>query len=760
MAKKLTSIPLLPLRDTVVFPGSVASLYVGRDKSKEAVSLAMRKDRKLAFVAQKSKDMVLPSQDDLYSIGVYCEVLQLLKMPDGTVKILVEGLQRLKLEKLSDEGNVYLCDATLIEDENIPEDVLHKQLLDKVLLELFSNFQKFTKTSGLSGEFLQEIRTLPSVSFQIDAIAHILPMDYKQKQNILETLPLLDRAQKIKLSLNSQLDIASLEKSIHDRVRGQMDKMQRQFYLHEQLKIIKEELGEGEADEIERYREKLKSLELSKDIYEKIDQEISRLEKMPPMSAEGTVVRNYLDWILELPWNTVSEDTKSLSEAAKILGSSHYGLEKVKDRILEFIAVKQLAPTAGGPILCLVGPPGVGKTSLAKTLAECLGRKFVRISLGGVRDEAEIRGHRRTYIGSMPGRVIAALKKAKTKNPVILLDEIDKLSSDIRGNPAAALLEVLDPEQNAEFTDHYLEVPFDLSQVLFVATANVIHSIPPALLDRLEILTLSGYTEEEKIEIAKKFLIPTQIRENGLKKISFHYKKEALRELIRLYTREAGVRELNRCIAQICRKLARRTLEEGKTESFRLTKENLQEMLGVPKYSYGKKEEKPHIGKVNGLAWTSTGGNILEIEAAIAHGQGKLQLTGNLGEVMKESAAIAISYVRTKAHLLKLPDDFFEKNDIFVHVPEGAIPKDGPSAGISIAIATLSALTRIPVKNEIAMTGEITLRGNILPIGGLKEKTLAAYRGNIREMICPKENEKDLEEIPEEIRKKVKFHFV
>lgn len=764
----LVKYPLLPLRDMVLFPGNVSSLFVGREQSMEAVQSAMDSNRLLAVFTQKKTDVILPEMEDIYSIGCAAEILQLLKMPDGTLKILIEGLHRIKLEALNKEkdfSTVMVVPAPVQKEKSGKKTELIKKNIP-LLIEAFEDFNRENATVG--EEFIAELRSRTEALSIIDSVAHLLPVSYEQKQNILETDALVERLEKVRGTLESQAEISELESSIHEKVRGQMDKMQRHYYLNEQMKIIREEMNEGEKDEFFEYREKIEKSNFPEEVKSKAETELRRLEKMAPMSAESTVVRNYLDWILDIPWGGKEEertqDSQDMGKATEILEESHYGLEKVKDRILDFIAVRQLQPESPGPVLCLVGPPGVGKTSLAKSMAKCLGRKFARISLGGVRDEAEVRGHRRTYIGALPGRIITTMKKVGTVNPVILLDEIDKLSSDYRGNPAAALLEVLDPEQNSEFTDHYMELPYDLSQVLFLCTANVVHSIPEALQDRLEILRLSGYTEMEKIQISRRYLIHRQLKQNGIENLQIDFNHKNVARIIRGYTKEAGVRELERQLGAVARRIARQYLE-SRNQGKELTKYNLntpdiEKYLGPRKYRIHQREKEALVGQVHGLAWTSTGGDIMNIEAALAYGKGKLMITGNLGDVMKESANTALGYVRSIAHLIKLPNDFFEKTDIFLHVPEGAIPKDGPSAGLAMATCLISAITQKPVKNNIAMTGEITLRGLALPIGGLKEKSLAAYRGGITDIICPHENKKDLEEIPNAVKDHLHFNFV
>lgn len=755
-------LPLLPLRNLVIFPGSVVSIFVGREKSMEATRRAMDADRRLALIAQRNAETLVPTQKDLYEIGVVAEILQLLKMPDGTYKILVEGLDRIRLLSLDESDENCTSALAVLLPTLMPQNDKEQHLCQRAIEKLGEAFERLNEQHPLMPvETWRDLRSRNEPEKIVHAIAACLRIPFFELQDILATDNFWERTEKVKAAMESQLELSRLEGQIHDKVRAQIDKMQRQYYLQEQMKAIREEMGETDPDEFETLRQRAREKNWPEEIRQRCEAEIRKLEKMPPMSAESGVIRNYLDWLLELPFSECTEDTTDLRQAEQILEKSHYGLEKIKNRILEFIAVRRLAPDSRGPILCLVGPPGVGKTSLARALAECLGRKFVRIALGGVRDEAEIRGHRRTYIGSMPGRIIAALKKAKVRNPVILLDEIDKISSDFRGNPAAALLEVLDPEQNREFSDHYLEVPFDLSQVIFVATANVTHSIPEPLLDRLEILELSGYTEMEKIQIAHRHLLPRLIRENGLSNANVECSSRALAYIIRHYTREAGVRQLERELAQILRKFARSIVENPEQpRHFVFDKTTIARALGPAKYLHTRKETENPIGKVSGLAWTPAGGEILNIEVAFAHGKGKLTLTGNLGDVMKESANTALGYVRSQAHYLGLSADFFEKNDIFIHVPEGAIPKDGPSAGIGIVVAIISALTQHGVLSQFAMTGEVTLRGHVLAVGGLKEKVLAAFRGGITHVICPKDNQKDLAEIPQPVRQQVQFHFV
>ncbi|MCB1199869.1 MAG: endopeptidase La [Leptospiraceae bacterium] len=767
--KSFVKYPLLPLRDMVLFPRSVSSLYVGRDRSMEAVRLAMDGNRLLAVFTQQKTDTVLPAREDLFAIGTVVEILQLLKMPDGTFKILVEGLHSVELAEIEEQETFASALVSPVTVELPKEGSREAEIAARSLEKLQTAFETFNKdNSTVAPEFIAELNQKKDPLHITDSIAHLLPISFQQKQNILETLQLTERIEKVKTSLEGQVELQQLENRIQEKVRSQMDKMQRHFYLNEQMKVIRDEMSEGEPDEFDAYRQKIEDRNLPDEVKSRAETELKRLEKMPPLSAESTVVRNYLDWILDLPWgghaDDLTIDAADMQVAAEILEESHYSLEKIKDRILEFIAVRQLRPNSPGPVLCLVGPPGVGKTSLAKSLAKCLGRTFARISLGGVRDEAEIRGHRRTYIGALPGRIISTMKKAGTVNPVILLDEIDKMSSDYRGNPSAALLEVLDPEQNSEFTDHYMELPYDLSQVLFLCTANVVHSIPEPLQDRLEIVRLSGYTEMEKIQIARRYLIARQMENTGTKELKIDFNNKSIARIIRGYTREAGVRELDRQIGRITRRIAREFLESrlaGKEiTEYELDKTSIEKYLGVPQFRINVREKEATVGQVHGLAWTSAGGDIMNIEAALAHGKGKLILTGNLGDVMKESANTALGFVRSMGHRLNLSDDFFDRTDIFLHVPEGAIPKDGPSAGLAMALTLISAITQQPVPGNFALTGEITLRGLALPIGGLKEKSLAAYRGGITDIICPRDNRKDLDEIPANVREHLRFHFV
>ncbi len=757
--------PLLPLRDMLIFPQNVTSLFVGREKSIKATKLAMDSNRNIVLITQKKTDTVLPGSDDIFKIGVFCEVLQLLKMPDSTYKVLLEGLYRVERTSLIDRKTHYEVEVKKTESIYPSAKSQEATLLSNTLRVVINQFVQYnTYQNIVNDQFINSLTKKP-FGDALDIIAHVMPIPFDTKQDILNSLNILKRAKLLKQILNDQIDLIKLEKNIHGKVRNRVDQAQKHFFLNEQMKVIREELGETDVDEIQEYRKKIEGKKLPPEVKRKAEWELGKMSKMPPISAESTISRNYLDWLLELPWEEISKNTNDLKIAQSQMEKSHYGLKKIKDRILEYAAVIQLSKVPKGPILCFLGPSGVGKTSLARSFASSLNREFARISLGGVRDEAEIRGHRKTYIGALPGRVISALKKAKTRNPIILLDEIDKISSDYRGNPAAALLEVLDSEQNFEFMDHYLELPFDLSQVVFIATANAIHTIPDPLLDRLEIIEVPGYHEGEKINIAKRFLISRQIKENGIQDIDISFTDMSLAYIIRHYTKEAGVRQLEREIAKVCRKLARKILEgiqskTNQTNKIKITKEKLTEFLGPIRYQYGKKESQSVTGKCNGLAWTSSGGDVLTIEAALSYGKGSINITGNLGDIMKESVNTAVGYIRSQMHLMGMDTDFFEKTDIFVHVPEGAIPKDGPSAGIAITLCLVSVLTQRPVRGDIALTGEITLRGKVLPIGGLREKILAAFRGGIKAIIFPEENKKDLEDIPKSVLSKMDLNFV
>lgn len=748
------NLPLLPLRGVVVFPYMVIPLNVGREKSIKALEGAMLDDRIILLSAQKQEKTDDPLPEDIYEIGTVAEIKQLLKLPDGTIRVVVEGLHRAKIEDYQENEPYYLVKQVKMED--VEEKTLEIEALMRSVIYQFEQYIKLSKR--IPPETLASVVVVEEPGRLADIIASYLTLKVAEKQAILEAIPAKNRLESLSEILGKEMELLELERKIHSRVRKQMEKTQKEYYLREQLKAIQKELGEKDdrQAETQELREKIAELKLPENIEEKSLKEVEKLEKMPSMSAEAVVVRNYLDTILSLPWTIKTEDRLDIKEAQKILNQDHYGLEKVKERILEFLAIRKLTQQIKGPILCLVGPPGVGKTSLGKSVARSLGRKFVRISLGGVRDEAEIRGHRRTYVGAMPGRIIQGIKQAGSSNPVFLLDEIDKISSDFRGDPSAALLEVLDPEQNNTFSDHYLEIPFDLSQVMFVTTANALHGIPRPLLDRMEVIYLSGYTEDEKLKIAQKYLIPKLLQDHGLDKKNLAIGEASIRGVIRNYTREAGVRNLERSLANLCRKAGKEIVSEGVAQ-VKITPQNLHKFLGPMKYRETAAEKNNEVGVATGLAWTESGGDILPIEVVMMPGKGKLTLTGKLGDVMKESAQAAFSYIRSKCLELGCEPDFHEKNEVHIHVPEGAIPKDGPSAGITMATALASALTNKAVRKDVAMTGEITLRGRVLAIGGLKEKILAAHRAGIKTVIIPKDNEKDLEEIPANVKGKIKI---
>ncbi|EEW57325.1 endopeptidase La [Tritonibacter mobilis] len=743
-----SSYPVLPLRDIVVFPHMIVPLFVGREKSVHALEEVMSDDKQILLSSQIDPSEDDPDQDGIYRTGVLANVLQLLKLPDGTVKVLVEGHQRVKITEFLDNDTFFEARAEALSE--MPGDVTTTEALLRTVGDEFERYAKVRK--NIPEEALTAVGETTEPAKLADLVAGHLGIEVDRKQELLETLPISERLEKVYALMQSELSVLQVEKKIKTRVKTQMEKTQREYYLNEQMKAIQKELGDGEdgAGEIAELEEKIEGTKLSKEAREKADAEIKKLKNMSPMSAEATVVRNYLDWMLSIPWGTKSRVKKDLGRAQDILDKDHYGLEKVKERIVEYLAVQQRSAKLKGPILCLVGPPGVGKTSLGKSVAKATGREFIRISLGGVRDESEIRGHRRTYIGSMPGKIIQALKKAKTTNPLILLDEIDKMGQDFRGDPASAMLEVLDPEQNGTFVDHYLEVEYDLSNVMFLTTSNS-YNMPGPLLDRMEIIPLSGYTEDEKREIAKQHLISKQVKNHGLKAKEFELTDEALTEIIRTYTREAGVRNLEREIAKVARK-ALTSIVKKERESVKVTPENLGDFLGVAKYRYGLAELEDQVGVVTGLAYTSVGGELLSIEALRLPGKGRMKTTGKLGDVMKESIEAASSYVRSVSPRLGIKPPRFDKWDIHVHVPEGATPKDGPSAGLAMVTSIVSVLTGIPVRKDIAMTGEVTLRGNALAIGGLKEKLLAALRGGIKTVLIPKENEKDLPEIPDNVK--------
>jgi ATP-dependent Lon protease len=739
--------PVLPLRDIVVFPYMIVPLFVGREKSINALEEVMRSDKQILLAAQKNAGDDDPAPDAIYQMGTLASVLQLLKLPDGTVKVLVEGTARAKVMRYTENPDYFEAEV-----ERVPESAGAADEIEALARSAVSQFESYVKLNKkISPEVLGTISQIEDYSKLADTIASHLAIKIADKQDILEIVTVSSRLERVYTLMESEISVLQVEKKIRSRVKRQMEKTQREYYLNEQMKAIQKELGDGdERDDIAEFEEKIENTKLSKEARDKALAELKKLKQMSPMSAEATVVRNYLDWLLSIPWGIRGKVKKDLVEAQEVLDKEHYGLEKVKERIIEYLAVQSRTNKLKGPILCLVGPPGVGKTSLGMSIANATGREFVRMSLGGVRDEAEIRGHRRTYIGSMPGKVIQSMKKAKKTNPLFLLDEIDKMGSDFRGDPAAALLEVLDPEQNHTFNDHYLEVDYDLSSVMFVTTANTMN-IPPALLDRMEIIRLAGYTEDEKIEIAKRHLIPSQRQAHGLEPAEWEIDDEALKTVIRRYTREAGVRSLEREVAKLARKAVKEILM-GTHTTVRATPENIEHYLGVPKYRFGEAELEDQVGVVTGLAWTEVGGEILTVEGVMMPGKGKMSVTGNLRDVMKESIQAANAYVRSRSAALGIPVSLFEKKDIHVHVPEGATPKDGPSAGVAMVTAIISIMTGIPVRKDVAMTGEITLRGRVLPIGGLKEKMLAALRAGIKTIVIPEENVKDLAEIGEEVK--------
>ncbi|WP_374763951.1 endopeptidase La [Yunchengibacter salinarum] len=747
------TLPVLPLRDIVVFPHMIVPLFVGRDKSVRALEEVMEKDKQIMLATQKDANVDDPGTEDVYREGALATVLQLLKLPDGTVKVLVEGVSRARIDSFTRSDDYFEAENTLVaEADSDHEDV---EALSRSNISQFEQYVKLNKK--IPSEVLVTVNQIDDPAKLADTIASHLALKVEDKQNLLATASVRDRLERIYSFMEGEIGVLQVEKKIRGRVKRQMEKTQREYYLNEQLKAIQKELGEGDEgrEELQELEEKLEKTKLSKEAREKCEQELKKLKSMSPMSAEATVVRNYLDWMLSIPWGKKSRIKKDIKAAQKVLDEDHYGLEKVKERIIEYLAVQQRARKVKGAILCLVGPPGVGKTSLGKSIARSTGREFVRFSLGGVRDESEIRGHRRTYIGSMPGKIMQSLKKAGTSNPLFLLDEIDKMGQDFRGDPASALLEVLDPEQNAKFNDHYLEVDYDLSNVMFVTTANSLN-MPRPLLDRMEIIRLSGYTEEEKLEIAKRHLIPKQLKDHGLKAGEWKISDGALRDLIRYYTREAGVRNLEREIAKLARKAVKEIVSREK-DSISVTVKNLGQYAGVRRFRYGEIEEEDLVGVTTGLAYTEMGGELLSIEAITVPGKGNVKQTGKLGDVMKESIDAARSYVRSRAPDFGIQPKVFEKRDVHVHVPEGATPKDGPSAGVAMCTSLVSVLTGVPVRRDVAMTGEVTLRGRVLPIGGLKEKLLAALRAGIKTVLIPKENEKDLAEIPDNVKSGLKI---
>jgi ATP-dependent Lon protease len=746
----IENVPVLPLRDVVVYPHMVIPLFVGREKSIQALDVAMRAEKRIMLVAQKQADVDDPKTDDLYRFGTLATILQLLKLPDGTVKVLVEGADRARIERIH-SGDYYSADVTITTDQEQYEE----REIDVLTRSVISQFEQYVKLNKkVPPEVLTALAGIEQAGRLADTVAAHMSLKLPEKQKVLEILDVKQRLEHILVAIESEMDVLQIEKRIRGRVKAQMEKSQREYYLNEQMKAIQKELGDMEdgTNELTELEQKIAKAGMPKEARDKAGAELNKLKMMSPMSAEATVVRNYVDWLVKVPWKKRTKVIKDIARAEKVLDEDHYGLEKVKERIVEYLAVQQRVDKLKGPILCLVGPPGVGKTSLGQSIARSTNRKFVRMSLGGVRDEAEIRGHRRTYIGSMPGKIIQNMAKTGVSNPLFLLDEVDKMSMDFRGDPSSALLEVLDPEQNSTFNDHYLEVDFDLSQVMFVCTANSLN-IPAPLLDRMEVIRLPGYTEDEKLNIARKYLVPKQMKANGLKEDELKVADEALLDIVRYYTREAGVRNLEREIAKICRKTVKQILLARKdAKVVQVGSKNLDKFLGVRRFRYGKAEDEARVGQVTGLAWTEVGGELLTIESAVVPGKGKLQHTGQLGDVMQESIQAAMTVVRSRSSVLGLEADFYQKHDVHLHVPEGATPKDGPSAGIGMCTALVSALTKIPVRSDVAMTGEITLRGEVLPIGGLKEKLLAAHRGGIRLVLIPDENVKDLAEIPDNIK--------
>jgi ATP-dependent Lon protease len=755
---KAKVIPILPLRDIIVFPHMVVPLFVGREKSIRSLEEAMNNDRSILLIAQKRPKTDNPTEKDIYTLGTIGTIMQLLKLPDGTVKVLVEGKKRAKVSRFITEYDFFLAEIDeVVEPQQITVET------EALMRSVHTTFEAYVKLNKkIPPEMIMSVVTIEGPSRLADTIAAHMNLKIRDKQKILETENPRERLEKLYGFMQAEIEILQVEKKIKTRVKKQMEKTQKEYYLNEQMRAIQKELGEKDdfKSEIQELEEKIAKKKMSKEATKKVEKELKKLKLMSPMSAEATVVRNYIDTIMGLPWFDKTEDKLDINEAETILEEDHYGLKKVKERILEYLAVQSLTSKMKGPILCLVGPPGVGKTSLGKSIARATGRKFIRISLGGVRDEAEVRGHRRTYIGAMPGKIIQSLKKAGSNNPVFLLDEVDKMSTDFRGDPSSALLEVLDPEQNCTFNDHYLDCDYDLSEIMFITTANTLHTIPPPLLDRMEVIRLAGYTEDEKLQIAKRYLVPKEREVNGLQEQNLQISDNAILNIIRRYTREAGVRNLERELANICRKAAIEILKHGREHQVVVSVQNTIKYLGVPRFRYGKIEKYDSIGLTTGLAWTEVGGELLTIEVSVVAGKGKLTITGKLGDVMQESAQAAVSYVRSRAEDFNLAPDFYQNIDIHIHVPEGAIPKDGPSAGITMATSIISALTKIPVKKDVAMTGEITLRGRVLPIGGLKEKVMAAHRAQVALVLIPRDNEKDIKEIPQKILKDIKIIMV
>ncbi|MCM3587638.1 endopeptidase La [Mesobacillus maritimus] len=756
MGESIT-VPLLPLRGLLVYPTMVLHLDVGRDKSVQALEKAMVEDHLIFLTTQKDVSIDEPTEEDLYKMGTLTKVKQMLKLPNGTIRVLVEGLKRAEIIEFIDEEDSFSATLKTYEDRDTKD--VEDEALMRTMLEYFEQYIKMSKK--ISAETYSSVTDIEEPGRMADIISSHLPLKLKEKQEILEILDEKERMNRVIEIIHNEKEVLNLEKKIGQRVKRSMERTQKEYYLREQMKAIQKELGdkEGKTGEIAELTEKIEKAGMPDHVKETAMKELDRYEKVPATSAESAVIRNYIDWLVALPWSNATDDDLNIKKAEDILNEEHYGLEKVKERVLEYLAVQKLTNSLRGPILCLAGPPGVGKTSLAKSIAKSLNRNFVRISLGGVRDESEIRGHRRTYVGAMPGRIIQGMKKAGTVNPVFLLDEIDKMSSDFRGDPSSAMLEVLDPEQNHNFSDHYIEETYDLSNVMFIATANNLGTVPGPLLDRMEIITIAGYTEIEKVHIAKDHLLPRQAKDHGLSKAQLQIREEALMEIIRRYTREAGVRSLERQLATICRKTARIIVSEEKKRVV-ISEKNVVDFLGKPRFRYGEAELEDQVGVATGLAYTTVGGDTLQIEVSLSPGKGKLVLTGKLGDVMKESAQAAFSYVRSKTKELGIDEDFHEKLDIHIHVPEGATPKDGPSAGITIATALVSALSGRPIRREVGMTGEITLRGRVLPIGGLKEKTLSAHRAGLTKIILPKDNEKDIDDIPESVRDQLEFVLV
>ena len=750
MPLETKQLPLLPLRDVVVFPHMVIPLFVGREKSIQALEEATNGDKQVMLVAQKEATEDMPDTDQMYDYGCVATILQMLKLPDGNVKVLVEGVQRAKVEKFAQTDPMFISEVSFIENQTGQED--QEDALARAALNSFDKYVKLNKK--IPSEILTTLSGIENPSRLADSIAAHMSLKIEDKQEILQMESVVERLEHLMSKMESEMDLLEVEKRIRGRVKGQMEKNQREYYLNEQIKAIQKELGDGEetASEHEELAKKIEEAGMSKEAKEKAEAELKKLKMMSPMSAEATVVRGYIDWLLGMPWKKRSRVKHDLVKAEEVLDEDHYGLEKIKERILEYLAVQQRVKKLKGPVLCLVGPPGVGKTSLGQSIARATGRKYTRMALGGVRDEAEIRGHRRTYIGAMPGKLMQRMSKVGVKNPLFLLDEIDKMAMDMRGDPSSALLEVLDPEQNHTFSDHYLEVDYDLSEVMFIATSNSMN-IPAPLLDRMEVIRIPGYTEDEKVEIAKRYLLPKQIKNAGLKKDELDLSESAIRSMIRYYTRESGVRNLEREISKVCRKTVKEQLLAKKAKkTVKITEKNVENYLGVRRHDYGRAGEKNKVGQVTGLAWTSVGGELLTIESVVVNGKGKPVFTGQLGDVMKESIQAAMTVVRSRCLALGIQPDFYENKDLHIHVPEGATPKDGPSAGIGMCTALISSLTDIPVRKDVAMTGEITLRGEVLPIGGLKEKLLAAHRGGIKTVIIPKENERNLEDIPKNIK--------